>query len=127
MSVIVRTDVTFQEGVSHTGQDMQRQGRAVIRLEEVADPARLDVGSQTNLVEILCCRAVLDRKPGSGLPLVSRCHWRVGYCRGIDQRLNNYASPQAAQGRIIFAHVRLSALPSPVRNERRPEKYSDRR
>ncbi len=70
MSVIVRTDVTFQEGVPHTRQDVQRQGWTLIRFEEGAYSGRINVGSQTHLIEVLCRGTVLDRKPGSGLSLV---------------------------------------------------------
>ena len=111
MSVIVRTNRSpLQEVVSHTRQDVKRQGRAVIRLEEVADPGRFDVGGEADFLEVLRRRSVLDRQPSSGLPLMSRRHGRMWYCRGVNQRLNNYASPQAAQGRIIFTHIRQAAL-----------------
>ena len=105
MSVIVRTDVTFQEGVPHTRQDVQRQGWTIVGLEEGAYSGRINVGSQTYFVEVLCRGAVLDRKPGSGLPLVGcgcRC---LSGSRRIYQRLNYDAGPQASQRRIIFAHV----------------------
>ena len=78
MSVIVRTTVPLQEVVAHSGQHMQREGRAVILLEEVAYSRRLDIRSKTNLLEVLRRRAVFYGEPRPRLPLMCRgyrCVW----------------------------------------------------